>query len=1036
MKREQHGNCHRRRGLFRGLGLVLLFLFLFFFPAAPLQAANLLDPATGGTLTLVSSTNGGNSGAQSHDGNTATFWESSPGVTGNDLIFRFDPAYAAACFNQLQLYSNGADSRNLRHFLLLSTADETLAANTGFAGWQRLPASAAAAGSLNVLQRALGGTLLSTTPVQDSSALNLNDGNPLSGWRSGKSDIPVTFEYGFDTDFDGLTGNPVNLTAVRIYNPNSKEAVNTFRLYVRLQGSAVWTLHGTFNALQDTAPQTWNVTPVNNVVGVRLQVVTNHGHNNFTSAEEFELIGTSAAANYVFSASNTGGWQTFAFPTTLGKLFRLRTLSNYGGTTTAITELRLDSATGPGCPGGCSLAGFQIAAPASALACPDTRAAVTITALCTDGSTHAGYTGTVNLATLPAGGLFYTAASGGAPIASITFTTAEAGAKTVYLDFLNEFSNVRVVAADSGGAVSSTAATGIDFRAFGFRISPLANQSSCAESGSFTITAYGKLESTPGCSQLSGFAGNKQVKGWFSYLDPAANPANTRLSLTTGGVPTLLPTSQPAAANLTIPFVAGQAGFTLSYRDAGQLRLHLRHDLSPYNSDPHAPMLADSAPFTVIPAGFRLAATKTDTTALNNTTSAGLPVEKAGDPFRLTLQAVCADQTVTPNYQPSSAQLWVERSGPTAGGDEGTLAIKGTPFATSLAAAPSWNPLSGLFSNGQIADPGLATATASYSEVGLIALHVRDPNYQGSVIAETVLPVGRFIPHHLEAALTVDTPALANSCLAGSFSSLGNTFPFNTALFAPRLTVSGRNAAGAVTRNYEGAYWKLAGPLALAYSDNSGSGLVLSPSGESLALPDTTDCNGSVDLSPAAAFSYARPAMATPAAPFAAAIDASMPAAGAGGLTDADGVCFDTGSGCQAFSRAGLGGATLRHGRLRVLDGFGPETEDITGLPFVAQYWDGTAWVTNTGDTCTATPTFCPPARVASVQPLPLVAGAGSMTITTAGDPTEILDVCPTSPAWLTELADCSAPDETCGTVTFGIYRGNDRIINWKEIVR
>jgi MSHA biogenesis protein MshQ len=171
--------------------------------------------------------------------------------------------------------------------------------------------------------------------------------------------------------------------------------------------------------------------------------------------------------------------------------------------------------------------------------------------------------------------------------------------------------------------------------------------------------------------------------------------------------------------------------------------------------------------------------------------------------------------------------------------------------------------------------------------------------------------------------------------------------------------------------------------------------------------------------------------MAAPVSPFVPDVSFSVTQAR---LTDTDSVCYDlgAGAGCQGFERAGITGAHLRHGQVRVMNNFGPETADITRSPFEVQYYNGSGWVVSVDDNCTTGLAFCPSARVSAIQPVPLFLGKGTLTVTRPDSVT----VCPIAPAWLTALTDCGLPDGSCGEFTFGIYRGNDRIINWQEITQ
>ncbi len=70
----------------------------------------------------------------------------------------------------------------------------------------------------------------------------------------------------------------------------------------------------------------------------------------------------------------------------------------------------------------CTLGSLSIVQDAHALACPQTRASVSIVPYCADGTTvKSDYAGTVNFSSNGSGTLFYGASTGGNAISSITF---------------------------------------------------------------------------------------------------------------------------------------------------------------------------------------------------------------------------------------------------------------------------------------------------------------------------------------------------------------------------------------------------------------------------------------------------------------------------------------------------------------------------------------------------------------------------------------------------------------------------------------
>ncbi|MBU0681188.1 MAG: LamG domain-containing protein [Proteobacteria bacterium] len=722
----------------------------------------------------------------------------------------------------------------------------------------------------------------------------------------------------------------------------------------------------------------------------------------------------------------------------------------------------------PASCGSCALDHFTFVTDTAALACPETRAAATITARCSDNSIKADYSGTVQLTSTPSGGAYYDVQTGGAVITSTTYAPADSGSKTLYLYFGDE-NTVSVTATDNAPlpAVSSTSGT-IDFRAYGF-LSDLSNQTSCATT-TVTLTAFGQRPGDTGCNIIEGFAGNKNIKAWFDHNDPASGTVDAVIDHDGGGFtdPLSLPTSEPAGNNIMINFVNGQGNFDLSYDDAGLLDLNLLHDDAPYDAPPvdidsfFSPMLYSDS-YLVKPDHFLLRATKTDgTTDINTATDSGTPIHTAGTDFQLTIQAVCADSsTITENYIPTSAEVWLERTGPaTATGSEGTLTLLNLAGPPSLDTVlpgtapwlPTWVDISTLFDDGKIHDPddlgppvvNYDFATTTFNEVGLFRLHIQDSDYQGTTLPEQTLDIGRFTPDHFDVSISPAPPILSNTC--ATFTYLGSKFDWAS---IPSITVTAMNGAAppVQTQNYEDTFWKLDTTLSYTYVDGNAPAAAapLTPATSSQTITGTVNCNGTRSIplneddgddtnSIYDGFNYTRPVVSSPVSPFSPDVTLNI---SSGELTDSDGICFDSGTGCQAFPVTAITGTNLRHGKIQIFNNFGPETQDITNSPFEAQYYDGTNWILNTDDNCSTGMSFCDSlgaGRVTNISD-PLSGGLATLTLTTSGTFGEKLDVCTITPAWLTET-NCAAPDMTCGEFTFGIYRGNDRIINWREIVR
>lgn len=717
-------------------------------------------------------------------------------------------------------------------------------------------------------------------------------------------------------------------------------------------------------------------------------------------------------------------------------------------------------------PAACSLAKFSFSVPSSGLACPQTRSTITITPLCADGSIVTDYSGTVDLATLPSGGIFYDALTGGNVITTLTFPGTGSNQETVYLYYANE-NSVLIQATDTGPDpdISSTS-TAIDFRAYGFWVAGnIGDQSSCS-AASIQLTAFGQQDTDPGCNIIEGFSGDKDIKAWFSYSTPSIGTFFVSMDHDGGGFsdPALLPTSEPTN-NSMVTFIGGQGTFTITYPDAGAITLHLKHDTAPYDGTPYSAMLYDSPPFVIRPAQFFLRATKSDNiTDINATTATGLPSHKAGESFNLTVQAACSDGTITPNYSPSNAEIWLERTGPTVGGGEGTLTLsnQATSWTTLLSAPAGWTGVSTLFNNGLIADAGLTYSEVIYNEAGLFRLHIRDPDYQGAAIAEQTLNIGRFIPDHFIVAID-DDGSLTNTC--SPFTYLGEPFGYTTGDH-PTLTILAK-ALGADdtdatdrTYNYTGNFNKIdLAEFTLTYpvSDNITAINLTSTQGSHL-LVDIGDGTTTLTLGGTApdtdTFSYDR--SLGQVAPFNPDLTISLDS-----IIETDDVVSALNA-PLTISPSGLS-VEQRFGRAALQNTFGPETED-QAMPLILEYFDGTTFIANPDDSCSTFyakwPSSPPPPTDYTCSEDPDPGGSLECDEVTVNDPDVrygesfpltspglghrgVLEYSLAAPTWLmfdwdNDDGNNDGPydDMPTATATFGIYRGNDRIINWREIVR
>jgi len=324
--------------------------------------------------------------------------------------------------------------------------------------------------------------------------------------------------------------------------------------------------------------------------------------------------------------------------------------------------------------------------------------------------------------------------------------------------------------------------------------------------------------------------------------------------------------------------------------------------------------------------------------ALTNVSVPGGVVHKAGRPFSLRATAVNAAGTpaVTTNYDGTPEAMLSACAG---------SACVGSPGAFSLGAA---------FSGGQ-----LVSDAASYDEAGSLRLRLVDDDFaavdsgDGSTPAErniesAQLDVGRFVPDRFDVSYNV--PVFETACGSGGkgFTYLGQRFNY---VLNPVITVTAREAGGGVTENYTGALWQVtnASLAGKAYSAAAGTLDTSGVTGTDPVIVDTGAGTGTLTFGSGTGLRFARPA--APLAPFDAEISLAID------VVDADGVAFASNPARFGQATAGNGiafndGKLMRFGRLTATNARGSPLVPLT-LSMEVQYWSGSAFVTNTLDTCT-----------------------------------------------------------------------------------
>lgn len=560
------------------------------------------------------------------------------------------------------------------------------------------------------------------------------------------------------------------------------------------------------------------------------------------------------------------------------------------------------------------------------------------------------------------------------------------------------------------------------------------------------------------------FSGNKQVDLSQENIDPDPG-GNSGLSFSVDGNPIAKHTN---STSTTLNFGANSIATIPNpiYHDAGKIRLHANYDVggvkltgSSHNS------------FWVSPAKLVITA-KSGLTILNGASATATTTHKAGVDFELTVSAYngATPSVITPNYKPANIQLKLGRTGPTLTGSvDGNLTY--ADLVPSLAAN-----ISPLFQDATLTTFSSGVSNyeeAQYSEVGLLNLDVQDSNYgnAGIVIDANAINIGRFIPDHFTQTVAEPGAFMATCNTGTTFAYSGQKDEATDSIGAisystnPILAITARNKQGSITQNYyedsQGSandYMKLSNadvtvtapttdqeavgadgnPVNLLPLTANMSTGTLSQNDLSVLLPNIVALPKGVlhyQFSGMDNFFYNRSANAI-VTPFTADIDFTTAT-----IIDTDGVNLIPTIGLPTTEDASPTGVEIRFGRLRLENSFGPETANLP-QPMQIEYFNGTSFVSSSDDNCVSYDA----ARMSLSDPAftNVLAGTGNFI---SGKTREIeleapgagntgqIEVLYNTYDWLKFDWDNNGTfDDPTAIATFGQFRGNDRIIYWREV--
>lgn len=615
---------------------------------------------------------------------------------------------------------------------------------------------------------------------------------------------------------------------------------------------------------------------------------------------------------------------------------------------------------------------IQITHSGTALTCqPQT---VTVTA-CANASCSSVYTGGGTTVTLQPGGQQFTIGSSGVNTAA---TVQDATARTDILSLTSSTASGTTTCVNTG--VNNANNCSMTFSDAGLLLG-MKNQ--VAASGTaFTLAAVAKDATTQACVPMLTKA-TKSITFACSLNNPSSggSAASVLLGTAANSVGTSGTVCPSGGTTFDVYFGdTGQATLYMFYPDVGQLGIK-----ATYSTTNGAPAIsAASSSVIVAPDSFDVVATSP---------------QKAGVPFSLTVRALNAAKNVTPNFGkekvPESVILTRTLSDPSDGA-QGTHSGSLGAFSAGVATASSdfaWNEVGTITYSANLAN------SAGYLNGG-----VTPTNSKAGIV---------FKPDHF------DTAVESGMACDASVSPLAcATFVYSSQPFS--LSVTAKNASGAVTTNYEAAYAKAT--TLTAWGGLASNGTVANPPGGSSAgtlgnasVASTVFNNGTAVTSISYAFSTAYDRTSKSNA-YTSPTDVRFRA------RDDDGV---TSAGTSAVEAHQM----VLTGRLYVANSYGSELLPLPVLTQV-QYWNSSNnWVTNLLDSSTKysdvdftlTPYAakpCSPAVTALAKVTVLINGTGTLRLKAPGAPNNCaVDVTFPKTNTLPYLPS------TTGRARFGIYR-------------
>ncbi|MGI2853231.1 DUF6701 domain-containing protein [Shewanella algae] len=597
----------------------------------------------------------------------------------------------------------------------------------------------------------------------------------------------------------------------------------------------------------------------------------------------------------------------------------------------------------------------------------------------------------------------------------------------------------------SGNGPLSTAACRLSFASSGF-IFEVADKLANKPETSVLVKAM-KSDGTAQC--VPAFANTyKTLAFWSEPLSAVVGSPKVALKQTGAWRWQEIGNNQTIAMPLTLAFDSqGQSRIDVNYPDAGRVELNALYRGSSRGGDAGL-VMHGADDFVSFPLGFCVEAEQYCQAA----DASCAPFRRAQENFPLNISAkawseygntnLCNNPT-TPSYQQAGLSLWHKLIAP-ASGQAGALQLQ--QYDHLRQQTPENNRLAQAVSEVGVFEFGV-TAPLPYEGSMAFPSLVGSRYWQGPS-GKTATPVGRFVP----AFFRVDDANLLPACYGFSYMDQ----PFDV-----RYSVSALSLDRQLTRNYFGDFAK-------AYSRYQAANQLDGVAQDSRVFGGEIFADswnqGQAAFRGQLKFARKGPLQADGPFPL---LDIGLEVRDPdkiAKLLDSDmqsnfiGDCA-VGGNCSAVR---LGSQQMRHGRLALENTFGPENQTLN-MAARTEYWDGSGWRLNDLDNCSAFNTSLEsqldlPALGYLFEP-GLSAGqyvsrfsySGNYVRAERGEFELLWRALGSSayrgkvtaplkvPEWLqwywnwNGLNDGALSDPRA-SVFFGRYRGNDRIISWREV--